>query len=59
MVQWRVGGYYFWFTNWKICMTLNKNSTDQEITEYLRKEGYSDKRIVSFLRGWHTVKGGR
>jgi microsomal dipeptidase-like Zn-dependent dipeptidase len=35
---------------------FNKNSTDQQITEQLRKEGYSDKRIASFLRGWYAVK---
>ena len=37
-------------------MTLNKNTTDQEIKDQLHKEGYSDKRIASFLRGWYAVK---
>lgn len=37
-------------------MTIPKNATNDEIITILKGEGYSDKRITSFLRGWYAVK---
>lgn len=37
-------------------MTIPKNATNDEIITILKGEGYSDKRVASFLRGWDAVK---
>ena len=36
---------------------FDKNTSEQDIRKQLRSEGWSDKRIESFLRGWRMVSG--
>ena len=40
----------------KIKMTFDKNTSDTDIKIHLLSEGWSDKRIMSFIRGWNAVK---
>lgn len=40
-------------------MIIPKDAKNGEIITILKGEGYSDKRIASFLRGWYAVKNNK